>query len=78
MINISFTRPTNCMRISVSVEGYELPENCEVMCVGYSSRPSHVAIAFQNDILDVPFDKTSIRVRDNRAFRVDDILATDL
>jgi len=44
------------------VEGYELKENSEVLCVGYSSRPSHVSIAFQNDILEVPFEKTSIRI----------------
>ena len=64
------------------MEGYELSENSEVMCIGYSSRPSHVSIAFKNDILDVPFDKTSIRVCDNKSYkhrlRSHDILATDL
>ncbi|KAF6019790.1 Myo20 [Bugula neritina] len=50
------------MKENINVEGYELKENSEVLCVGYSSRPSHVSIAFQNDILEVPFEKTSIRI----------------
>ena len=44
------------------VEGYELNQGQEVLCIGYSSLPSHVSIAYQNDILDLPYDKTSIKV----------------
>ena len=42
------------------VEGYELNQGQEVLCIGYSSLPSHVSIAYQNDTLDLTYDKTFI------------------
>lgn len=47
------------------VDGYDLIRGCEVMCVGYSSRSSYLSIAYQHDILDIPFNKTSIKLPDN-------------
>lgn len=44
------------------MEGYELGVGQEVLCIGYSALPAHISIAYQNDILDVPYEKTSIKV----------------